>query len=336
MKKKDKWEKFIGIVIRGIDVSNPTSLEVFVPEFLPGKTGTVSSTEVTHSFTMDGYTGEVTSMDTTLVEHLNPNSNLSIPDIVPGEEVRVYKFANMDTFFWLPMTEDVTLRSREHIRLFIMNDPVVGPKETPPGLDKTYYIELNSKTKEKVAKLVTGVSDGEPYGYDISVYPEDGKIEVKDTHSTAVGPNIILLDSATGTISATNKEGCFVELKEKNITATAIQDLTANAVNVHINTSTNTNITAEGDVNITTTGKTVITSTDDTNITCKNCNITAETTCHIKATDAIIEGNCTIKSGTLKAENATPGPPDMNGPFIVPDVCPITKLPLRCSMYTIG
>lgn len=315
-----KWKQHIGIVIRGIEEEHGTTLEVLCPELSPNIVGSPSAEPEERDFAMGEYSGSVKVSDTVLVDWLDPSkTNRSCPDIVPGEQVWVYQYANMDEYFWLEMGKDVELRSREHIKVFIMNEPKIASEEEPitPTNENTYYVEMDSRTGSKKIEISTGCSDGEAFAYTVTILPEEKTVTVTDQAYTDreinadILPNIMVLSSPTGKFSVTNKNECNATMEEDNIDITAIATITCKSTNTIINT------------------------TEDTTVNARDCVVNAERKCDVTAPDTNVTGNVTLKSGVCTAVGA-PGPADSSGAFGGILVCPFAGLSHTTSIINVS
>jgi len=337
-----KWNQYVGIVIRGIDDAHGTTLEVLCPELSPSITGTPVPEPEEKSFTVGEYSSRVAVSDTILVDWLDPSkTNRSCPDVVAGEQVWVYQYANMDEYFWLEMGKDVELRSREHIKIFVMNEPNVATEEAPvvPSDENTYYVEMDTRTGSKKIQVSTGCSDGEEFAYTITISPEEKTVTVTDQAfsgreiNSEVRPNSMTLYSPTGKFAITNKNECSVVIEEDNITATAVATITTNSADTIINAENGATINAT-EVTINTSGNTTINSDANTEINAANCAINAEGKCDVTAPNTNITGNVTIKTGLCTAMGA-PGPPDGMGGFCSILVCPFGGFTHTTKLITV-
>lgn len=125
------------------------------------------------------------------------SNRTSAPDVVAGETVMIYKFGDVDEYFWHDVMREPELRRLEDVLYSYSNQ-----KSGTASFDKdtSYWVRYN--TKDKYIQLHTAKNDGEPFAYDIMINTRVGAVIVKDD----VG-NFIQLDSASDTVSVnTNRD----------------------------------------------------------------------------------------------------------------------------------
>lgn len=158
------------------------------------------------------------------------NSNrITAPDVAASETVILFKFGNVDEYFWTTLFREPELRRLETVLYAYSNIPK-GLK--PFDKSSSYWLEVS--TRDKHVHLHTSNSDGEPYIYDVIVNTKTGYIHLKDN----VG-NSIELNSHSGSV---------------NLKAVASINLSAPAVNINANTITNNAPTVINKGNVQTSG----------------------------------------------------------------------------------
>lgn len=138
------------------------------------------------------------------------SNRTTAPDVVANETVMLYKFGDVDEYYWFDVMREPELRRLEDV-LYSYSNQKSG--QTPYDKDTSYWIRYN--TKDKYIHLHTSNNDGEPFIYDIKIDTKSGNIEIKDD----VG-NFIKFDSAADTLTANlNKDINLKAGKDINIEA---------------------------------------------------------------------------------------------------------------------
>lgn len=169
------------------------------------------------------------------------NSNrLTSPDVVKNETVVLFKYGDVDEYYWTTIFREVELRRQETVLYGFSN-----LKSGISAFDKSTSYWLEVDTKKKSVKFHTAMNDGEYTEYDIVIDTKAGTFSLKDKKG-----NTFLLDS---------KQDKFVVNALKEIEGTAGQVINLKAptinlegnVNIKGNVSTTGNTTTRGDVSMT-------------------------------------------------------------------------------------
>lgn len=156
------------------------------------------------------------------------------PDIYANEEVYIYQYKDTDEYYWRSSKLDPKKRRLERIVYKIGNTKA---PLTDWGDDGCYKLIVDTLTDgAKQVTLITTKSDGEPYGYEISVNTSKGQISFKDD----IG-QYFKMDSEQGLF-----EGKFNKLCKLDVPDTI---LTGNLL-VEGNTHTKGNNTINGNNNV--------------------------------------------------------------------------------------
>jgi hypothetical protein len=152
------------------------------------------------------------------------SNRTSAPDVVANETVMLYKFGDVDEYYWHDVMREPELRRLEDV-LYSYSNQKAG--QVPFDKETSYWIRYN--TKDKYIHLHTSKNDGEPFIYDIKIDTKAGNIEIKDD----VG-NFIKFDSAADTLTGNfNKD---INLKASN--------------NINLDAGTNINLKAGSTINL--------------------------------------------------------------------------------------
>lgn len=120
------------------------------------------------------------------------SNRTSAPDVVANETVMIYKFGDVDEYYWFDVMREPELRRLE--------DVLYSYSNKPNGIDafdkkSSYWVRYN--TKDKYIYLHTSDNDGEHTVYDLIIDTKEGNITVKDGKG-----NHLVFDSAADTLSA--------------------------------------------------------------------------------------------------------------------------------------
>jgi hypothetical protein len=215
-----------GIVVEDKPLSSRI-IKVWCQELLPFITGKLTAVEaptsvnVTETLT-NTYQGSAKVKNYIEAEYLDMFSNRQDPpDVVQGEPVKIYQYADSPKYYWLSVGRSDNLRKTEHFRLVIADTTSGGNPHTD---DNTYVFEMNSKKGSRHVLLKTCKGTNENYRYQIIINPEEDKVMINDD----VG-NEIILDSKNTEIALSNKDGTTLSLNKKNLLAIAIEDMVIKA-----------------------------------------------------------------------------------------------------------
>lgn len=169
---------------------------------------------------------------------LGASNRTTPPDVRAGETVLIYKFANVEEYFWEDAMTEPELRRLEDVLYSYSN---LADGSAPHDLESSYWVRVN--TKDKYIHLHTTTSDGEPFEYDIKIDTALGNIKINDS----VG-NDIKLDSPTNTVEINTQHECNIT------TATNINLTTGSTVKIVAGSLAHVvapDITLDGDTTVT-------------------------------------------------------------------------------------
>jgi hypothetical protein len=235
------WSKEIGFVVSGNDRDDP-NIEVFCPEFLPLAEGELTDEQVDVQVTVEG-TDEIpqspknikTSM-TIKCEYIGNGEGVSIPDMVPGEQVLVHKMLGDDRYFWTPYRYRNVRRMFEHRKFEIMTKKHNGE---PTSEDETYSIEFDSSADGNIRGIRIHTGDGrdEAFKYTFYIDTGSGKVTLKDDAG-----NFIELRSGSKQIEMQNSSKSYVLIDDKDIKVRAPQDISVDGGR-HVDVKAQQNVT---------------------------------------------------------------------------------------------
>lgn len=149
------------------------------------------------------------------------------PDVRRGEMVMIYRFGDVDEFYWVDFLQDKHIRRLETVLYSFSNNREENKED---DADSTYYFEVS--THKKYVHLHTSKNDGEPFSYDVQINTKEGRIVITDNED-----NYFVLNSKERQIKARNSDDSYVDINKKNITLNAKEKITMNAKDVVINAS---------------------------------------------------------------------------------------------------
>lgn len=161
-------------------------------------------------------TVETTSTINALWLPIGAANRISAPDVRRGEHVILYKFGDTDQYFWNTLNDDIKLRKLETV-IYAFS---ATTNEAAEVNGKTYYF-IEISTHKKLITLHTSKDNGEPYGYDIQLDTNNGKLVITDD----VG-NYVLLDSSQTQIVLRNVDETTFDMKGPNLDVTVPQTYT--------------------------------------------------------------------------------------------------------------
>lgn len=211
---QNKWNVYRGIAVTAIEEKDQRELQVFCPELLPCKNGSVNEQPEIMDVVLNN-TGDsqevikVNTSDTILATYFGRSmTNRSIPTIHIGEQLEIYNYAGSDTFYWAPIGRDDNIRKREHLRFHIADKPKTLDELTD---DNTYYMEFDTKY-DKYIIITTAKSDEEPFKYTFKFDAKNGNIILQDDDG-----NSLTLNSSAKIWLLKNKDNSKVELNGPNV-----------------------------------------------------------------------------------------------------------------------
>ena len=221
----NSFEEYHGIAVEDRAMGS-REIKVFVRELVPYSGGSIGDTTRNETYSVKDETGATVSGNVSTTNNIvadywgEATNRFHPPDIVKGEQVKVYKYADEDKWYWKSLGRDDNLRKGELIRHAASNDMSQNKQLTE---DNTYFTEIDTKIAKRI-RVHTSKSDGEAFGYDIVIDAKNNFIQITDD----VG-NRIELNSAETDIKLTNKEGTVVDLDKRNVLIGAPGNITIRA-----------------------------------------------------------------------------------------------------------
>lgn len=163
------------------------------------------------------------------------NSNrMTSPDVRRGELVMLYRFSDVDKFYWQVWRNDMDLRKLETV-IYAFSATTVESDKT--DADHAYFVEVS--THQKLIHIHTTNVNGEPYKYDIQLNTGNGFLQIMDDQG-----NYIDFNTPEHRISIVNQDGSFIEVNKTNINMSCSATLNMNCANLIIKANSAINATA--------------------------------------------------------------------------------------------
>ena len=103
------------------------------------------------------------------------NNRLTPPDVVTGDTVLLFRYADNETYYWTKIHTEPTIRKQETVKYVYSNTP---QSLTPITEENTYWVSVS--TREKHIRLHTSDNDGEHTTYDIEIDTAEGTLTIDD------------------------------------------------------------------------------------------------------------------------------------------------------------
>ena len=169
---------------------------------------------------------------------LGHSNRLTAPDLVKNETILLFKFGDVDEYYWTTIFREVELRRQETVLYGFSN-----LKAGISAFDKTTSYWLEVDTRKKTIKFHTAMNDGEFTEYDIIFDTKQGNVLFTDKRG-----NYIYLDSPKDTVTV-NMLKDIVGVAGQDINVKAGRDIIAKA-GTNIEATAGSNITAKAGTNI--------------------------------------------------------------------------------------
>ena len=194
-------------------------IKVSPTEILPLQNGLLSEQKRDYTVKMPNASGvqkssEIKGDDVVVAKWIpfGHSNRITAPDVVEGETVILFRFADNDEYHWTTLFREPSLRRLETV-MYAFSD-IAAPGQAFDK-DSSYYFEVS--TKEKHVTFKTSKADGEPYAYLIDIDTGKGLMTVIDDVR-----NEVSINSKTGEIKVKTNEKVTIETKTAEIKASQI------------------------------------------------------------------------------------------------------------------
>lgn len=208
----------IGIVAASKD-DNSRFIEVYPIELLPYFEGEISDDMIAvnkEGVTITGknYNVELKKGMSVKADWAGSTHMVTSPNVVKGEQVKLWASGSGDKFWWEAMGRDDKLRTRERVTWAFAARSIGGEP-----LDSFNSYSLTIDAIDKHITIQTSKALDEVAAYTAQINGKDGNVTIKDDLD-----NVIQLDSANTKITLLNAKGTYLSLDKKDFKAYAPQD----------------------------------------------------------------------------------------------------------------
>lgn len=200
---------------------------------------------------------------------LGSSNRMSAPDVIQGETVQIYTYADTNEYYWTTIFNEPGIRRNEKV-LYGFSNLSEGARDTEFDRSSSYWFEVD--TLNKYVKLHTSENNGELTTYDISIDTKNGILEIKD----GLG-NYIVHNSREGNLHAKYNDSVTIEAPNFTVKTTNATIETTNYLLTSSSTIMETSGITHIDSNINTlTSQDMNVSSNDFNVGGGNIGITGQ------------------------------------------------------------
>lgn len=188
-----------------------TIIEVTPMEEFPmidGELNNNQTVEEAQGVDIDGqsYTTKVTTTNVIKAEWLRfgASNRMTSPNVRRGAGVAIYQFGNSPKYYWNTLKNDSDLRKLETV---IWAFSGTTDESAKTDATNSYYFEVSTHTKQ--IRVHTSQSNGEKYGYDVTINADQGYVSIQDT----IG-NEFKLESLMEHLYMLNPTGSIIEIQK--------------------------------------------------------------------------------------------------------------------------
>lgn len=165
---------------------------------------------------------------------LGSDNRITAPDVRRGEKVMLYRYADTDEYWWMPLTQSKKLRRLETVIYSYSNET---KENVEVNNNNSYWLEIS--THNQAIHLHTSKNNNEPFEYDIQINTKEGCIIIKDDDD-----NYIIMDSKERQIKLHNRDDSFVDINKKKIQINAIDEVKITTNNFRVQAKENISMNA--------------------------------------------------------------------------------------------
>lgn len=222
-------------------------------------------------------------------------NRITPPDVRRGEMVAIYRFGDVDEYWWMTLKQDKKLRRLETV-IFSFSNQREENKEV--DADSSYWFEIS--THGKYIHLHTSKNDKEPFKYDVQINTKVGCVTIQDDDN-----NYIFMNSRDRQIKLHNKDTSYVDIDKRVITIHAIDKVHVKTKDFIVDASMNIKMTTTNYALKTSTYK-VNASTYHTTVPTANFSTNVHVDANIKAGANITAGG-TVRGSHISGSSYSGG-----------------------------
>jgi cytoskeletal protein CcmA (bactofilin family) len=168
------------------------------------------------------------------------SNRITAPDVRANETVVLFKFGDVDEYYWTTIFREPTIRRLENVVYAFSN-----LKSGLTAFDKSTSYWLQVDTIHKKVHFHTADNDGEVTCYDIDIDTKNGILIITDNKG-----EVIQIDTQNNTININTEKEINITSTIVNITASEEINLTAPIINFNGDVYFNGNFTINGDLTV--------------------------------------------------------------------------------------
>lgn len=208
----NRMEEYFGYAICDKD-ENSRELKVYCPDLLPLHTGDLNAVQAQAHIKNSVYVGNITEANYITCTYRDDTADHEAfpPDIRKGEQVRIFKLADSEQYYWASCGRTEGNRRTETHRIAISDT-----LENDSVLDDTnsYYLELDTRRSHSIT-LTTNKADGEAYKYQLKIDADKHQVYLGDDAG-----NGLLIQSDVPSVTLTNKSGATMQVTDSDMDMT--------------------------------------------------------------------------------------------------------------------
>jgi len=143
---------------------------------------------------------------------LGCSNRMSAPDVIQGETVLIYTYADTNEYYWTTVFNEPGIRRNEKV-LYGYSNMSEGARDEAFDRSTSYWIEVD--TLNKYVKFHTSDNNGELTTYDITLDTKNGILNIKD----GLG-NFINHDSKNGSLHMKYNNNVLIEVPNFTVKST--------------------------------------------------------------------------------------------------------------------
>ena len=131
------------------------------------------------------------------------SNRITAPDVAANETVLIFKYNNVDEYYWTTIFREPQLRKLEEVMYGYSN---ISNSSVSEDFDETKSYWVKISTRNKYIKLHTSKNDGEATEYDLFIDTKKGVFQLKDDLE-----NSVEIDSTAGKVYIIAKQEIYLK-----------------------------------------------------------------------------------------------------------------------------
>jgi len=172
------------------------------------------------------------------------SNRITAPDVRAGETVILFKFGDVDEYYWTTIFREPSIRKLENVLYAFSNI-----KGGTTAFDKSTSYWLQVDTIHKKVHFHTADNDGENTCYDIDIDTKNGTLVITDNKG-----EVIQIDTQSNSININSNKEINISASTVNIKASKEVNITSPTVNLNgsiiANGPVDSNLNINGSLNV--------------------------------------------------------------------------------------